>query len=406
MPEAKLSICVPSRNRQVYFQQTIRDLIANPRADVEFVFADNSDDPRIMNDFMAGLSDPRIRYLPAEDRCLQMEDNWERTVDAARGDWVAVIGDDDYLDPDLAGLIRETEARAPETEAIGWIRLTYKWPGFRPYAGNMNVSLTNRALKFPHALLVQRLFQWDQASHMPANPFGIYHGAVRMDVARKMRARYSGRFFEHPVVDYEFSCKLLHSARHMVYLEQPFSVLGTCADSNSAAANNFKKSLENYEELMRATGGGEEKSHWMAGFPFRGHIGIAGSIMGVQHWFKTKYRYPVDGWEENFVRALAEDCRHSQSREAFDLQVELCTRALADWKGGRLLQRFNPSYVERQNVPAYTGIHEHLLYIDEDIGCAETPAEVYAVVRQIVTRPQDIAYEFGPPSARAVSSAA
>ena len=52
-----LSVCVPSRNRQHTFQQTIRDLLASPRRDVEFVFADNSDDPTIADDFMAGIDD-------------------------------------------------------------------------------------------------------------------------------------------------------------------------------------------------------------------------------------------------------------------------------------------------------------------------------------------------------------
>ena len=40
--QPKLSICVPSRNRQDCFRQTILDLVANPRADVEFVIADTA----------------------------------------------------------------------------------------------------------------------------------------------------------------------------------------------------------------------------------------------------------------------------------------------------------------------------------------------------------------------------
>ncbi len=44
--EPVLSICVPSRNRQLYFRQTIDALLDSGRTDVEFVFADNSDDPR------------------------------------------------------------------------------------------------------------------------------------------------------------------------------------------------------------------------------------------------------------------------------------------------------------------------------------------------------------------------
>jgi hypothetical protein len=390
-----LSICVPSRNRQVYFQQTILDLVRNPRTDVEFVVADNSDAPDIMNDFMAGVHDSRIRYLPSIDRVLPMEDNWERVMEAARGEWVVFIGDDDYVDPDLASIILDVVKRAPETEVIGWNRLTYKWPGFRPFAGNMPVPLMHRVVRYPHALLMKRMFLWENSTHMPANPFTVYHGAVRRSLALSMRTRYGGRFFEHPVVDYEFACKIVQSARRLVYVERPMSVLGTCADSNSAAANNFEKSLENYEELIRETGGGAEKSEWMEGFPFRGHLGIAGAIMGTQHWFKTKYRFPAEGWEKNFVRALALDCRHSQSRRAFDLQVELCRRALSDWKKGAYLSLFDPVYLERHNVPAYTGIKDNLLYVAEEIGDAQTPGAVHDIVKQMLPPQADLAYELG-----------
>jgi glycosyltransferase involved in cell wall biosynthesis len=102
----KISICVPSRNRQFWFQQTIRALLESKRGDVEFVFADNSDDASVMARFMEEFAgDPRIVYLPPGPRIYPMLDNWERTVAATSGDWVTVIGDDDYVDPDLAGVL-------------------------------------------------------------------------------------------------------------------------------------------------------------------------------------------------------------------------------------------------------------------------------------------------------------
>ena len=96
----KLSICVPSRNRQYYFQHTIAALLESPRTDVEFVFADNSDDPSIMNNYMASISDARVTFLPSSDAALSMVDNWERMVAASTGEWVTVVGDDDYADPE------------------------------------------------------------------------------------------------------------------------------------------------------------------------------------------------------------------------------------------------------------------------------------------------------------------
>ena len=107
-----LSICVPSRNRQVYFQETIKSLLVSERDDVEFVLADNSDDPSIMNGFMQAFAgDRRIRYLRSAKTTLSMMDNWERALAAATGRFVAFIGDDDYIDPGLAGFIVNLEGK-------------------------------------------------------------------------------------------------------------------------------------------------------------------------------------------------------------------------------------------------------------------------------------------------------
>ena len=73
-----LSICVPSRNRQVYFQAVIRALTSSLRHDIELVFVDNSDDPTVMDAFIQPyLVDPRVRYVPSGATVRPMVDNWE-----------------------------------------------------------------------------------------------------------------------------------------------------------------------------------------------------------------------------------------------------------------------------------------------------------------------------------------
>ncbi|MBB1248571.1 glycosyltransferase family 2 protein [Rhizobium sp. G21] len=122
-----LSICVPSRNRQRYFKELILSLLASPRADVQFVLADNSDDAEDMAAFVAARPDPRVTFLRSADRVLSMQENWERAVDAALGDWVSVIGDDDQIDPDLVEALKLAEALKPGLDAFAWTNLHYGW---------------------------------------------------------------------------------------------------------------------------------------------------------------------------------------------------------------------------------------------------------------------------------------
>ncbi|WEZ84534.1 glycosyltransferase [Rhizobium sp. 32-5/1] len=142
LAQPTLSICVPSRNRQRYFQETIRSLLVNLRTDVEFVFADNSDDPAPMRDFMVDvIGDPRVKFIPPGDRVYSMVDNWERCVEAATGEFVCIIGDDDFMDADVIDLINSTKAERGSVDVFVWSRFTYNWPGNRRNKCNVCIPL-------------------------------------------------------------------------------------------------------------------------------------------------------------------------------------------------------------------------------------------------------------------------
>ena len=171
-----LSICVPSRNRQIYFQQTISDLRASLRTDIEFVFADNSDDPSIMNAYMKDVTaDPRVVYLPSTGTTLSMVDNWERTMEASTGDYIVFIGDDDYVDPEVAEFLKRILAVNEKVDAVCWRLVGYTWP----YEGRPKLSLQvpfdDSVVNIEQADLYRRMFGWFDTRHVPTAGFSIYH---------------------------------------------------------------------------------------------------------------------------------------------------------------------------------------------------------------------------------------
>jgi len=385
-----LSICVPSRNRQHTFLQTIRDLLASPRQDVEFVFTDNSDDPSIANAFMAGIDDPRVRYLPSADRTLPMQDNWERTMRATTGAWICFIGDDDYVDPDVIDTIAAIVARRPEVDAIGWGRPSFKWPDYRPFAGNACVALGNAAYLANRQEQLQTLFLWKGASPIPKTSFSIYHGAVRRSAMDGIRAHFSDRYFEHPTVDFDCTCKLLLTGREFVYVDRPFSVLGTTAASNSSAMGRFTRVNEINAELKREDG----PCFNVPGFPFDSRLGVVGSILATLNWFTIRYGLPMAGWEANFFEALALDCGRAEDRESFDRHVAACREAIAGWQDGKWLPAFNPRFIPRHRAAGYTGLMGTNLFVDESVGGCATPAEFYALIRTLLPAVSELRFVF------------
>ena len=397
-----LSVCVPSRNRQHTFQQTIRDLLASPRRDVEFVFADNSDDPTIADDFMAGIDDARVRYLPSADRVLPMQDNWERTIRAATGNWITFIGDDDYIDPDVIDTIMAVVSRRPEVDAVGWSRPSFKWPDFRPFPGNACVALGNTAHLANRQEQVQALFRWKGAAPIPKTSFSVYHGAVRRTAMERIRARFSGRYFEHPTVDFDCACKLMLTGREFVYVDRPFSVLGATAASNSSAMGRFNRVEEINAALMRDDG----PCFDAPGFPFTSRLGVAGSILATLNWFTIRYSLPMEGWEENFFRALAIDCGKAEDRPSFDRHVAACREAIAGWQGGKWLPAFNPRFVPRGRSAPYTGLMGTNLFIDEAMGNCATPAAFYRLIQSMMAPADTMRCSFADASAPTAAHAA
>jgi glycosyltransferase involved in cell wall biosynthesis len=386
----KLSICVPSRNRQDCFQQTILDLVANPRTDIEFVVTDNSDDPSIMDGFIAGLQDGRIRYLPSADRPFSIGDNWERTIAVATGDWVTVIGDDDYVDPDVIDRIAQIESHDDAVDAIGWNRVPFEWPSVRTEEKSISFSLKNRIMRHSKDQLERRLFGWAASTYMPLCPYGIYHGAIPRRTLDRIASHFSGRFFEHPTIDYDFMHKLIASASNFAYINRPMSILGVAAASNSAAIGNTERLERAVADHRRVYGDAFYETTRAAGFPFQITCGIAGNIMAAQIWFKERYGFAYDGWQENFTRAATLECSLWRDRDGYDRHVAGIEAAFREWEGGRYLPLFQPRFVGHQAGPTFWGVRDDHLYISQEIAGAETPRAFYDVLQDILPAFEDM----------------
>jgi len=393
MPDVpKLSICVPSRNRQDCFRQTIIDLTANKRGDIEFVFADNSDDPDVMNDFMRGLDDPRIVYLPSQKTALSIIDNWERTVAAATGAWVCVIGDDDYVETDLPDYIDGIEARDGTVEAIGWNRSPYQWIAARSDRKSIPFSLANRIQRHTQDQLTDRLFGWRGATYMPQCPYGLYHGAVPRRTLDRILAEFSGRFFEHHTVDYDFSHKLVSSSENFIYINRPMSILGVSPSSGSAAVGDAKRLRRIIEAHQNEAGRRVEDKGDDADIPFGPDSGVAGNIVAAQMSFKRRYGFEYPGWEQNFARAAVSECQLWTDPESYQQQYARMRSAFEKWEGGKYLELFDPHFTAAATGEPYWGLRGDHLHISQEVAGVDTPYAFYQVLKAILPERAEIAY--------------
>lgn len=384
LKQPKLSICVPSRNRQRYLKATIEGMVRNPRTDVQFVITDNSDDAEVMNAYMEGLrDDPRIVYIPSADETLSMIDNWERTMCAATGEWIVFIGDDDHCDPDVADVISNVQQHVPDVEAVGWGSISYTWPDAGEPLGFFHVPLYNGAKRFTRKQLQQRMFGWEGSTIVPGSGFSVYHSAISRSLLEKIRQEAGGRYFEHPVVDYDMAMKVINNGREFVFCERPFSIFGACPESNSYSIGrmaDIKSKVALYEsELGRSF----DQDPCLKDFPFSNMLGVSSSIAIAQQWYKWKYKFQYLNWERNFVMACARSVEHFRDREAFDAMRGAYQAVLRKWQGGRFLKDFNPKFKGYlTEIP--TGFTDNGVYVRNDVAGAANPHEIYDIVNAMV----------------------
>lgn len=375
-----LTICLPTRNRQAYCIKTIEALAEAKGTDFEVIVGDNSDDPAPLADyFTTKLQDDRFRLISPGPAPLSMVDNWERLLEQAGGRWISVIGDDDYIDTRVTGLIRRFEILHRDVDAINWDCMTFQWPDNRPVPTLATIPVTSGTGVRSKTSLADRLFRWSEGKRRPAVGVGIYHGAVRKSLMERIRKTYRGRYFEHPIVDWDNTCKVVAEAKTLAHCERPFSVLGACLASNSAASQSREVMQQRLDAFERESAA--NISLYRPDFPFSmidSGSSLCLSIATLTAWFCQTYAVDMTGFGSNFAKAAIDECRHCTTLEEYDAKVGCFTRGFALWEGGRWARLFKPEpFKPPKTVNQLSGLGNDTLHIREAAINPATPAEFY-----------------------------
>ncbi|EDQ34720.2 Glycosyltransferase involved in cell wall biogenesis [Hoeflea phototrophica DFL-43] len=389
------TICIPTRNRQSYCIEALKAIAESRETDFEVLVADNSDDPAILDDFFRNhLKDDRFRLLPPEQNVLSMVDNWERTVAEVGGRWVTIIGDDDHIEPSLIQILRRYEREYNDLEAVSWARMSYNWPDNRTIATLASVPTGHETYIPKKRILHDHLFRWSQREKRPSCGFGIYHGAVRRSLMERIKRKYSNRYFEHPTVDFDNSCKVIREAKTLVHCQRPLSVLGACGASNSASTQSFELMKKLADDFYRELGDGQPIQE--DDFPFSPRLpglAIISSIAAATWWFCRKYDVDNEGFQENFAHAAVHECLSSRTVEEYEIKVEGLRRGFAAFEGGAWSKHFNPPevFVPSNSQNQLCGVFKGSIYIRESRLKAATPSEFYRFAQSFVMPVEHVA---------------
>lgn len=239
----RYSILIPTRCRHDTLRYSLETVVAQRFPDYEVVIANNNHDKDtsdVINSFREQNYPVREVY---SDRMLSMSENWEMGLDACKGEYVTVLGDDDGFLPETLSYA-EYVLRSTNSKLLNWSYHEYFWPGTSSersqnhlvvsYARNENIVTRNSYHKLREMYCFSEGFN--------TYPM-IYNGVVHRDVISAVKKK-CGMYFACDIPDVFSAVANLHFTESFVAINRPLAVRGTSKHSNGNAMNASREKGE------------------------------------------------------------------------------------------------------------------------------------------------------------------
>lgn len=231
-----LSIVIPTRNREFYCIEAIKDILGYKELDFELVVHDNSDSEKI-SDFITQLNDTRLTYKHIKGRINSVA-NMDNALSMATGEYVTMIGDDDTILPAIFDVVRWAKENNYHCVSPTH-QVKYVWPnsmikerGTVSWKRSTNKSWSLSGERQLISLLKNGIINY--SSFMLPK---VYHGIMRRDVLIKISEKtgyYIGGL--SPDIYLAVACSIF-CEKYMV-IDYPITIAGACPSSSTAESNN------------------------------------------------------------------------------------------------------------------------------------------------------------------------
>jgi hypothetical protein len=234
----RFTILMPTRNRAHYLRGALESALAQTHDNYEIVVSDcNSRDDT--DAVVRRVADRRVRLVnPGRD--LSMAAHWEFALGHARGDYVALLCDDDAFRPDLLEVVDVRLARRDD-DVLMWNAHAY-WHADHPESGERRVAraypMTGTAFDLAPERLLRHAFALGSTQFLPR----MLNSCTRRAVLERARDAAGGLFWG-TCPDFSSAVLQLAWARRVVFLDQPLAVWGVGKDSIGRASGDQSAAL-------------------------------------------------------------------------------------------------------------------------------------------------------------------
>ncbi len=232
-----LSIVVPTRNRQKFCLEAVKQILSVTDERVQIVVTDNSDENTLERQFNL-LCSSRIKY---EFICTRIPgvDNYARGIELSEGEYVCCIGDDDGILRNIIPVVFWMKKNGIDAIKPG-VQATYFWPNSAKEYDLGCVGLkkiTDRAVVVNPQNELINFLEAGIIDFPNAKLVKAYHGIVKRGLFEIIKNR-TGKYCGGLSPDIYLSAALSCVVNSLVCIDIPISIFGACRASTTADSIN------------------------------------------------------------------------------------------------------------------------------------------------------------------------
>lgn len=241
-----LSIVIPTKNRQRYCLSAIQSILNLNNPDIQIVIQDNSTNENLRNQIPQ--LDSRIlkySYIPG---VLSFVENFNNAIDAADGEYLCIIGDDDGINPEI---VRATEwAKQHHIDClVGNVEANYRWDNtgapdtFFTKMTDNTLTMTHFNGKAKRVNIEESLIKLMKngcTNYLDYDFPKLYHGIVRKTALQKLKQQ-TGSYLKGLSPDIYASIALACTIDELIVIDYPLTIPGVCNESGSIQEGQLKK---------------------------------------------------------------------------------------------------------------------------------------------------------------------
>jgi len=228
----KFSILLPTRNGEKYLKKCIQSILSQVYDDMELIVFDNANtdgSARIIESFS---KDKRLKKYKTET-VVSVTENWNNALNKSSGDYVLMIGDDDYLLPGFFEKIESIIDRNNEPDGITFNGYSFVYPDV---VRDCKTSFySDPHFCYEEYLDSEKVLSVDFLRSIVDSMFK-FHARVPLNAlphvwSRKVINRIKGDLFRPPYPDHFALNSLLLKAQSWVFSPEKLYIIGVTPKS-------------------------------------------------------------------------------------------------------------------------------------------------------------------------------